>query len=63
MFPRAKELADRVRELLARKASFRLELESYDGKWHKWRIAEHGKIKPLDGGTEDNENRGTSIEE
>lgn len=55
MIPR--KLAGRIRELLRRKAKFRLELDSFDGRWQTWRIAETGKVSDeLDFSIDEDEN-------
>ena len=58
------KLATRIRELLRRKAKFSVELTSYDGRWRKWRIAEHDTLgqETLDPLAEDGENGGTTVE-
>ena len=57
------KLAGRIKELLRRKAKFRLELDSYDGRWQTWRIAETGKVSDgLDSSIEEDENEGTAVE-
>lgn len=43
MIPR--ELLEKLRRLLGRKARFRLILEAHDGKWRYWRIEEHDRIR------------------